>query len=80
MDDAPKLVDPNGWISEGLPGPVNRLSGAYSNRQSVFNDVNSLASLPGAPPDQALEKLNAEEEKARERPVHPRVSYVIIPF
>ncbi|KAK0212417.1 cation transport protein-domain-containing protein [Desarmillaria ectypa] len=34
MDDAPKRVDPNGWISQGSTIPLQRLSTVQSNRDA----------------------------------------------
>jgi hypothetical protein len=48
MDDAPKLVDPNGWISEGQSAPMNRVSTINSNPQLAFAD--ELSTSPSSSP------------------------------
>lgn len=45
MDDAPKLVDPSGWISEGQSAPTEPASIVQSPRQLAFADHEP----PGSP-------------------------------
>jgi hypothetical protein len=76
MDDAPKLVDPNGWISEGQTIPLNQMSPTDSNGQPAFTDDKSLASPSTSPLHQAPEKYSAEEENTG--PIHPKTLYVMV--
>lgn len=46
MDDAPKLIDPSGWISEGQSPPLTRVPTVRSSRQIVFVENMPLSSSP----------------------------------
>ncbi|KAG7449729.1 uncharacterized protein BT62DRAFT_928462 [Guyanagaster necrorhizus] len=49
MDDAPKRVDPNGWISEGRTIPLQRFSTVQSN-QDVPRHLSFASPSPERPP------------------------------
>lgn len=75
MNDTPKLVDPDGWISEGhaIPSNLNRVSASGFNRRLALADDKSLQP-PSAPLDQAPGKYQADRI---EKPNQPGRSYVL---
>jgi hypothetical protein len=70
MDDAPRPVDPNGWISEGQSVPMKGVSTAHSNHQRVFAEESS-PSLSSCPAEQVAEK---------DGPINRKSSYVWFAF
>jgi hypothetical protein len=77
MDDAPKLIDPSGWISEGQSVPINRVSTMQSNRQLAFADGELPAPPSASPKNQVSEKDNAAEHQST-RPINSTTSYVLL--
>src|SRR5882762_2556471 len=77
MDDPPKLVDPNGWISEEQTEHNIQVSAINSNCQSVPGDNDSSTSLSNVPPNQVPGK-DAIDEHQIKMPVNSKlpVSYV----
>jgi hypothetical protein len=73
MDDAPKLVDPSGWISEGQSIPMTSIPTVQSSRQIAFADDKALSS---SPPQlhRVLENNSAERSPDTSRPVHPSLT------
>lgn len=73
MDDAPKLVDPSGWISEGQSVPMNRAPTMQSTRQLVFADDVSTGLPSRTHLDSVLESSKTEGHQNISLPVNPRL-------
>lgn len=74
MDDAPKLVDPNGWISQGGGVPMVQAPTALSNRQLSFAEDTFSPSpvVHNAPP---LERVMEGSRGPKiSGPINPRLA------
>lgn len=72
MDDAPKLVDPSGWISEGQSVPMMRAPTVQSTRQLAFADDANPTRMPL---DRVLETARTDGRHEISPPFNPRLGY-----